>query len=99
MNITVVFKPHEAVALIGCREARNIRLSVFLCSTRNAIGHATVQNPATARDDIDVIVVVALRHWLPLRTESELQIPPLRYAPVGMTKSKAVTLMNVSEVA
>jgi hypothetical protein len=66
MNIAVVFEPHEAMALIVRSEARKKRLSVFLCSTRDAIGHATVQNAAAARDDIDVIVVVALRHGPPL---------------------------------
>ena len=86
MNISVVFKPHETMALIICSEAGNRRPAVFPCSACHAIGHATVQNAAAARDDIDVIVVVALRHGVPLRTESELQIPPLRYAPVGDDK-------------
>jgi hypothetical protein len=66
MNISVVFKPHETMALIGFGEARNIRLSVFVCSPCHAIGHATVQNAAAARDDIDIVVVVALRHGLSL---------------------------------
>ncbi len=30
MNIAVVFKPHEAMALIVCSEAREKRLSVFV---------------------------------------------------------------------
>ena len=66
MNVSVVFKPHEAMALIVFSEARKKRLSVFLCSTRDAVGHATVQSAAPARDDVDIVVVVALRHGPPL---------------------------------
>jgi len=62
MNITIMLKPHEAMALVVCSEARNEARSMFLCSACNAVGQATVKHSGSAGDDIDVVVVVAFAH-------------------------------------
>jgi hypothetical protein len=84
--ILMVLEPYEAIALVGCCEAGDTAFSMFLRSTLNAISHSAVQNVASAGDDIDVVVMVLLAHrWLYLRLECEPQVPPLRFASVGMT--------------
>ena len=62
MNILVMLKPHEAMALVVSSEARNEARSMFLRSARNAIGHAAVKNTRSAGNDIDEIMVVAFAH-------------------------------------
>jgi hypothetical protein len=96
VDVFVVFEPDEAVALITRRETGNTSRSVFVCSARNTIRYAAVQNAGAAGNDVNVVVVVALAHrWLRY-TRSALQIPPLRFAPVGMTKFKAFILKKAS---
>ena len=62
MNITIMLKPHEAIALVVCSEAWNEARAVFLGSARNAIGKAAEKNSGSAGNDIDVVVVVAFAH-------------------------------------
>jgi hypothetical protein len=62
MNIPVMLKPDEAMALIIRSEARKSVRSMLIRSASNAIGHAAVENTASAGDDVDVVVVLAFAH-------------------------------------
>jgi hypothetical protein len=62
MNITIMLKPHEAMALVVCSEARDEARSMFLCSACNAVGQAAIEYSGSAGNDIDVVVVVAFAH-------------------------------------
>ena len=62
MNITIMLKLDQALALVVCSEARNEARSMFLRSACNAIGQAAVKNARPAGNDIDVVVVVAFAH-------------------------------------
>ena len=62
MNITIMLKPHEAIALVVCCEARNEARSMFFRSACNAVGQAAVKNTGSAGNDIDVVMVVAFAH-------------------------------------
>jgi hypothetical protein len=85
MNITIMLKPHEAMAVVVCGEARNEARSMFLRSACNAVGQAAVEDSGSAGNDIDVVVMVAFAHRR-LRCGREGTAGPS--ATLGMTKFK-----------
>ena len=44
VNVLVMFKPHQSMALVGGGEARETGVGVLLCSTFNIVGDAGVED-------------------------------------------------------
>jgi hypothetical protein len=88
-NVLIALEPNESIALVYFCEAGNCGLSMFLNPAFDAIGHSAVENMGSAGNDVNEVVMISFAHlktqWLSKR---EPQVPPLGYAPVGMTRGR-----------
>ena len=62
VDILVMFKPNESMALVSGSEAGETGVGVLLRSTFNIVGDAGVEDMSSAGDDVHVVVMVTLIH-------------------------------------
>jgi hypothetical protein len=77
-------KPNQACALVIGAESFGLSFTVLFYSTLKVIGDTTIEDAAAARHYVNVVVMLST-HGRPIVPPKKQQVPPLRYAPVGMT--------------